>query len=83
MAKTHDELLAELLKALPENIAAALEIVASNYPDAQHHEHWVMDQVLRHVLGETVYGQFIEAYEAPRGEKGERWVENWDPGIAP
>lgn len=80
--KTHDELMNDLIKSLPDEFGEALLLIASSYPNAQHHEHWVMDQVLRLILGEQ-YQQFIEAYEAPRGPNGERFVDNWDVGVAP
>jgi hypothetical protein len=80
--KTSDELMAELISQLPENIGQAVDTIARHYQDAQHHERWAVDQAMRSLLGDK-YQQFIEAYEAPRGPKGERWVNNWDEGIIP
>lgn len=83
MDQSPNDKMIETLKAqLPENIAEAVELINRYYPDAQHHEHWVVDEVLKAILGDK-YDQFIEAYESPRGEKGERWVNNWDAGVAP
>ena len=46
--------------------------------DGAHHKMWVIDQMLRVLLGEDGYGKFIEAYETPYGEE----YYTWDVGIA-
>ena len=40
---------------------------------------WVIDQMIRVLLGEDKYGKFIESYETPDGED----YYTWDIGIAP
>lgn len=79
----HEKAMETLKAKLSENIAEAVDVVGRYYPNAQHHEHWVVDQVMRFMLGEELYAEFIIAFESPKGEKGERWIDNWDAGIAP
>lgn len=47
--------------------------------DGSHHKMWVIDQMIRVLLGEDKYGKFIESYETPDGED----YYTWDIGIAP
>ena len=47
--------------------------------DGAHHKMWVIDQMVRALLGEEEYKQWIERYETPDGE--DYWV--WDVGVAP
>lgn len=36
--------------------------------DGSHHKMWVIDQMVRVLLGETEYKNFIDAYQTPDGE---------------
>ena len=47
--------------------------------DGSHHKMWVIDQMVRVLLGETEYRNFIDAYQTPDGED----YYTWDMGIAP
>ena len=40
---------------------------------------WVIDQMVRVLLGETEYKNFIDAYQTPDGED----YYTWDIGVAP
>ena len=44
--------------------------------DGDHHKAWVIDQMVREILGEKEYEKFVKDYEAG-GEY------EWDKGIAP
>ena len=65
---------------LEDNIAEALEI-AFNYAqiDGGHHKAWVIDQMVRSLLGNDYEG-WITTYES--GEDGPH-TYTWDTGIAP
>lgn len=63
-----------------ERIKKALELAWSyGQIDGEHHKMWVIDQMVRALLGEETYQEFVEAYETPYGD--EYW--KWDNGIAP
>ena len=47
--------------------------------DGSHHRLWVIDQMVRALLGEEEYEKWVKAYEAPDGE--DYW--EWNVGIAP
>ena len=47
--------------------------------DGSRHKMWVIDQMVRVLLGETEYRNFIEAYQTPDGED----YYTWDMGVAP
>ena len=47
--------------------------------DGSHHKMWVIDQMVRVLLGETEYRNFVNAYQTPDGED----YYTWDMGIAP
>lgn len=47
--------------------------------DGAHHKMWVIDQMLRTILGEEDYKKFVDAYQTPDGED----YYTWDVGIAP
>lgn len=47
--------------------------------DGAYHRLWVIDQMVRALLGEEEYKKWVERYEAPDGE--DYW--EWDIGIAP
>lgn len=83
MKPTADERMAILIAKLPENIGQAVDVAASYSPNAAHHTQWVVDQMLRHILGTELYQEFVDAFEAPQGQKGDRWITEWDTGIAP
>lgn len=63
-----------------ERIAAALE-VARDYgqTDGAHHKAWVIDQMIRKLLGDR-YEEWVLSYRL--GEDGPDTYE-WDEGIAP
>ena len=65
---------------LEENVAEALEL-AFNYAqlDGDHHKAWVIDQMVRSLLGDDYEG-WITTYES--GEDGP-YTYSWDIGIAP
>ena len=44
--------------------------------DGGHHKMWVIDQMVRVLLGDE-YGKWVKEYEGPDGEY------SWDVGIAP
>ena len=63
-----------------ERIKKALELAWSyGQIDGAHHKMWVIDQMVRALLGEEKYQEFVEVYETPYGD--EYW--EWDNGIAP
>ena len=47
--------------------------------DGDYHKRWVIDQMVRVLLGEEKYKKWVEAYETPYGD--DYW--KWDVGIAP
>lgn len=47
--------------------------------DGEHHKMWVIDQMVRVLLGDQ-YDAFVESYELP-DEDGDGPV--WDTGVAP
>ena len=47
--------------------------------DGSHHKMWVIDQMVRALLGEEEYKEWVKSYETPDGE--DYW--EWDTGIAP
>ena len=63
-----------------ERIEAAVKI-AWQYGqiDGNHHKMWVIDQMVRTLLGEKEYREWVVNYEKPDGE--DYW--EWDIGIAP
>lgn len=63
-----------------EKIKQAVDIAwqyAQIYGD--HHKMWIIDQMVRTLLGETEYKKWVESYETPYGD--DCWV--WEVGIAP
>ena len=64
-----------------EKITKAVEII-SNYGglDGGHHKQWVLDQVMKVLMGPAVYEQWLAKYCS--GEDGPDTHE-WDVGIAP
>lgn len=65
-----------------KRIQLAVEI-ASRFAqiDGSHHRIWVIDQMMRRLLGEKQYKEFVKEYEEV-DEDGEVMYE-WDTGIAP
>ena len=64
---------------MEEKIKEALKIAWSyGCIDGAHHKMWVIDQMVRTLLGEE-YEKWVEAYETPDGE--DYWT--WDIGITP
>lgn len=80
MAETNEAQMEKLMAKVPDNVREILDTLNSFWPNAQHHEEWVMDQVVRLLLGEALYQEFVDAYEAPRGDKGEKFMEEWPTG---
>lgn len=46
--------------------------------DGAHHQRWVLDQMVRHLLGDE-YAAWVARYDAEPDSEG----QEWDPGIAP
>ena len=69
-------------KTAQEKIDEAVDIIAECAMfDGGHHKQWVLDQVLRTLLGDDLtYQMWIQAYKA--GEDGPD-TYGWDEGIAP
>lgn len=64
--------------ALPEvRIATALDL-AMRYGsiDGDHHKMWVIDQMVRKLLGPVEYKTFVKHYEAKQNAE-------WETGVAP
>lgn len=65
---------------MDERIKTALGLAWSyGQIDGAHHRLWVIDQMVRALLGEEEYNKWVEAYETPDGED----YYEWDTGIAP
>ena len=65
---------------MEERIKNALDYAWSyGQIDGSHHKMWVIDQMVRALLGKEEYKKWVEAYETPDGE--DYW--DWDTGIAP
>ena len=47
--------------------------------DGSHHKMWVIDQMVRVLLGENEYKNFVNAYQTLDGED----YYTWDMGVAP
>ena len=47
--------------------------------DGDYHKMWVIDQMVRTLLGKEEYEKWVERYETPEGEN--YW--KWNTGIAP
>lgn len=63
-----------------ERIAAALEVTRDyGQTDGAHHKAWVIDQMIRKLLGDR-YEEWVLSYRL--GEDGPDTYE-WDEGIAP
>jgi len=71
----------EEIEAESNKIDKAVEII-SDYGgiDGGHHKQWVLDQVLKTLMGASVYQKWLVAYN--NGEDGPDTYE-WDHGIAP
>ena len=64
-----------------EKITKAVAIISDyGWIDGGHHKQWVLDQVLKTLLGETVYFKWLAKH--CYGEDGPDTYE-WDKGIAP
>lgn len=51
--------------------------------DGSHHKMWVIDQMVRVLLGsKEAYDEWVAAYEGEPNEDGEKEYD-WDPGVAP
>jgi hypothetical protein len=46
----------------------------------EHHKQWLLDQILRNILSQTLYEQWVREWED--GEEGPD-TYTWDEGIAP
>ena len=77
-----DEFLRELVSIIPflhaldqERIAGAVDIaIRFGGIDGEHHKAWVIDQMVRHLLGDTYHQTVQEIRDTGY---------NWDEGIAP
>jgi len=64
-----------------EGIAAAVSVIEEyGMTDGAHHKQWILDQVLRAILGAKGYDKWLSTYNAT-AQSGE-WPE-WDQGVAP
>lgn len=65
-----------------EHIETALELAFMySQIDGSHHKAWVIDQMVRALLGED-YDDWIKKYNGDVDEDGEYEYE-WDEGVAP
>ena len=53
-----------------------MEIAMLAYYDGSHHKDWVVDQLIRQILGMFDYNQFTKAWLVDTGSE-------WEQGIAP
>jgi hypothetical protein len=61
-------------------ISKALDVAYSHgQTDGDHHKAWVIDQMVRRLLGDN-YGEWIREY---KHEDGDDNAYTWDEGIAP
>ena len=68
-------------EAIERLIQAVRKILDYGVYDGGHHKQWVLDQVLRILLGDE-YTPFMKAYNEELGPEGEAF-DPWDTGIAP
>jgi hypothetical protein len=69
-----------IINELRESIAKALEVITSfGGIDGAHHKDWVLDQAVRHLLGDE-YDSWVTS--AKSGEDGPD-TYSWNEGIAP
>ena len=75
MTSKTEELMLERLASLEERVRAAVRI-AAHYggTDGAHHKTWVIDQMVRELLGDKAYPAWIGINFSESG---------WDKGIAP
>ena len=59
-----------------QRIKKALEFADWGQADGAHHKAWAIDQMVRALLGDEAYGEFVAEYE----QGGEY---EWQEGIAP
>ena len=65
-------------KLLADRITAALNVAFEYTTDGAHHKQWVIDQMVRELLGNSDnYNRWVASYEGPDEEYG------WDIGVAP
>ena len=63
------------------NVDKTVELAQLGQYDGDHHKLWVIDQIVREVLGEK-YDEWVKEYEGPEDEDGyTEWT--WETGIAP
>jgi hypothetical protein len=67
------------MSSADERISEATEI-AFQYAgiDGAHHKQWVIDQMLRKLLGDEDYSEWVVRWEIEGGDE-----ESWDEGVAP
>lgn len=70
--------LADVAQATGNSEALAI-IEQYGMTDGAHHKQWVLDQVLRALLGPALYARWVADYNAATAGEG----DPWDPGIAP
>ena len=65
-----------------EKIDKVVEMIFDNgMIDGSYHKQWLLDQILRILLGDG-YETWIEEYESEVDKNGDQMYE-WDKGIAP
>jgi hypothetical protein len=65
---------------LPHDRTALSIALSFGQIDGSHHKAWVIDQMVRAIVGEDRYKEFISLYKD--GDDGPETYE-WDEGIAP
>lgn len=51
--------------------------------DGAHHKQWVLDQIVRQILGPEEYEKWVEEMRGEYDEDEEMYEYDWDEGIAP
>lgn len=82
---------------LEERVFNALDnAYCYSWVDGGHHKEWVIDTMVKSLLGEDAYKKFVEHYEVPRDkddnmvsegddayDSGDYYECEWSKGIAP
>jgi len=75
----------ELSSGAQKRVDAALEVIEKyGGIDGAHHKQWVIDQVVRCLLGsDDKYQAWVEAMKGDYNEEDEAYEYDWDEGIPP
>lgn len=67
-----------------QKLEAAVELIGQyGCVDGSHHKQWVLDQVLRVLLPENQYDEWVLMYEQEYPDGPDDMYDEWDVGIAP